>query len=76
MATFRSGWVLRPRIVIGLQFSTEHLCLVATRHRYMDRVVGPIHARSGTLDLLMNDVPDIVRVAVVARIDNSDHSSL
>ena len=42
----------------------------------MDRVVGPIHARGGTLDLLVNDVPDIVRVAVVARIGNSDHFSL
>ena len=39
-------------------------------------VVGPTHARGGTLDLLMTDVPDLVRVAVVAPIDNSDHSSL
>ena len=39
-------------------------------------VVGPTHARGGTLDLLMNDVPDLVRVAVVALIGNSDHSSL
>ena len=29
-------------------------------------VVGPTHARGGTLYLLMTDVPDIVRVAVVA----------
>ena len=28
-------------------------------------VVGPAHARGGTLDLLMTDVPDLVRVAVV-----------
>ena len=39
-------------------------------------VVGPTHARVGTLDLLMSDVPDVVRVAVVAPIGNSDHSSL
>ena len=39
-------------------------------------VVGPTHARGGTLDLLMTDVPDLVRVAVVAQIGNSDHSSL
>ena len=39
-------------------------------------VVGPTHARSGTLDLLMTDVPDLVRVAVVVRIGNADHSSL
>ena len=39
-------------------------------------VVGPTHARGGTLDLLMTNVPDLVRVAVVARIGNSDHSSL
>ena len=38
-------------------------------------VVGPTHARGGTLDLLMTDVPDLVQVAVVAPINNSDHSS-
>ena len=37
-------------------------------------VVGPTHARGGTLDLLMTDVPDLVWVAVVAPIGNSDHS--
>ena len=31
-------------------------------------VVGPTHARGGTLDLLMTDVPDLIRVAVVAPI--------
>ena len=39
-------------------------------------VVGPIHACGGTLDLLMTDVPDLIWVAVVALIGNSDHSSL
>ena len=39
-------------------------------------VAGPNHARGGTLDLLMTDVPDLSRVAVVAPIGNSDHSSL
>ena len=39
-------------------------------------VVGPTHSRGGTLDLLMTDVPDLVRVSVVAPIGNSDHSSL
>ena len=39
-------------------------------------VVGPTNACGGTLDLLMADVPDQVRVAVVASIGNSDHSSL
>ena len=39
-------------------------------------VVGPTHARGGTLDLLMSDVPDLARVSVVAPIGNSDHSSL
>ena len=38
-------------------------------------VVGPTHTRGGTLNL-MTDVPDLVRVAVVAPIGNSDHSSL
>ena len=35
-------------------------------------VVGPTHAHGGTLDPLMTDVPDLVRVAVVAPIGNSD----
>ena len=39
-------------------------------------VVGPTHARGGTLDLLMTDVPDLVRLGVVAPIGNSDHFSL
>ena len=39
-------------------------------------VVGPTHARGGTIDLLMTDVPDLVLVAVVAPIGNSDHFSL
>ena len=39
-------------------------------------VIGPTHARVGTLDLLMTDVPDVVRVAVVAPLGRSDHSSL
>ena len=39
-------------------------------------VVGPTHARGRSLDLLMTDVPDLVRIAVAAPIGNSDHSSL
>ena len=39
-------------------------------------VVGSTDARGGTLDFLMTDVPDIVRLAVVAPIGNSDQSSL
>ena len=39
-------------------------------------VIGPTHACGGTLDLLMTDVTDLVRVAVVAPIGRSDHSSL
>ena len=39
-------------------------------------VVGPTHARGGTLDLLMTDFPDLVWVAVVAPVGNSDHYSL
>ena len=39
-------------------------------------VVGPTHACGGTLDLLMTDVPDLIGVAIVTPIGNSDHSSL
>ena len=37
-------------------------------------LVGPTHACSETLDLLMTDIPDLVRVAVVAPICNSENS--
>ena len=36
-------------------------------------VVSPTQARGGTHDLLITDVPDLVLVAVVAPIGNSDH---
>ena len=39
-------------------------------------VVSPTHAYGGKFYLLMADVPDLVRVAVVAPIGNSDHFSL
>ena len=39
-------------------------------------VIGPTHARGGTLDLLMTDVPDLILMAVVAPLGRSDHSSL
>ena len=39
-------------------------------------VIGPTHARGGTLDFLMTDVPGLVRVAVVAPLGRSAHSSL
>ena len=39
-------------------------------------VVGPTHARGETLDLPMTDVSNLVRVAVVAPMGNSDQSSL
>ena len=40
------------------------------------KIVQRSFARCGTLDILMTDIPDLVRVAVVAPICNSDHSSL
>ena len=52
------------------------LCYFATVSSCDQLVVGPTHARGGTFDLLMTDVPDLVLVAVVAPIGNSDHSSL
>ena len=39
-------------------------------------VFGPTHVHGGTVDLLMTDVPDLVWVALVAPIGNSDHPSL
>ena len=72
MAIIWSGWVLtttnRHRVA-AFAFATVSGC--------DQLVVGPTHAHGGTLDLLMNtDVPDLVWVAVVAPIGNSDHSSM
>ena len=39
-------------------------------------VVASTHACSGILDLVMTDITDLIQVAVVAPIGNSDHSSL
>ena len=39
-------------------------------------VVGSTYAHGATLDFLITDVHDLVRIAVVAPIGNSDHSSL
>ena len=39
-------------------------------------VIGPTHARGGTLDLLITDVHDLVQVTVVGPLGSSDHSSL
>ena len=70
MVIIRGGWVLLPRIVMEMQLLTSQLSLVAIS------LLSPNRARSGTLDLLMTDVPDLVWVAVVSPIGNSDHSSL
>ena len=70
MAIIISGWVLRPRTVM------EFRPLTSQQSGCYQLVVGPTHARGGTFDLLMTDVPDLVRVAVVAPIGNSDHSSV
>ena len=55
-------------VVASLDFATVSCC--------DQLVVCPTHAPGGTLDLLMTDIPDLVRVAVVAPIGNSDHYSL
>ena len=54
--------------VVAFDFATASGC---------DQLVAdPTHARGGTLNLLMTDIPDLVRVAIVTPIGNSDHSSL
>ena len=58
-----------PRTVVAaLDFATVSGC--------DQLVIGPTHARVGTLDLLMTNVPDLLRVAVVAPLGSSDDSSL
>ena len=71
MAFIRIGWVLpswNRHGVAAFDFATVTCC--------DQLVVDPTHTRGGTLDLLMNDVLDIVLVAVVAPIDISDYSFL
>ena len=54
--------------VAALDFATVSSC---------DQLVtGPTHAHGGTLGLLMTDVSDLVRVAALAPLGSSDHSSL
>ena len=61
--------------------STTHICHgvvafdLATMFGCHQLVVGQIHARCGSLGLLMTDIPDPVWVAVVSPIGNLDHSS-
>ena len=55
-------------VVAAFDFATVSVCY--------QLVVGVAHARGITLDLLITDAHDLVRVAVVAPIGNSDHSSL
>ena len=52
--------------VVALDFETVSGC--------DQLVIGPTHSRGATLDLLMTDVPFLVRVAVVAPVGISDHS--
>ena len=54
--------------VAAVQFSTVSGC--------DQLVVGPTHARSGTIDFLMTDVPDLVQAAAEAPIGIPVHSSL
>ena len=68
MAITRSGWVLQRLIVMVLRPLTSRLCPVV--------ISWLSHARGGILDLLMTDVPDLIRAAVAAPISNSNHSSL
>ena len=37
---------------------------------------GLNHARGGTLDLFMTDIPDLFQVTVASRLGNSDHSTV
>ena len=56
---------MNPHGVAAFDFATVSGC--------DQLVVGLTHVRGGILDLLMTDVPDLLRVAVVAPIGNSDH---
>ena len=71
MSIISSDCFIPPRTVIELQ-----LFDFATVSGYDQLVVGPTHARGLTLDLMMTDVPDLERAAVVAPIGDSDHFSL
>ena len=61
-----SSTTTNRRGVAALDFATVSGC--------DQLVIGPTHSREGTLNLLMNDVPDIVQVAVVAPLGIWDHS--
>ena len=71
MAIIRSGWVLQTTNSHGVAAFD-----IANVSGCDQLVVGLTHKRCGILDLVMTDVPDLIRVAVVAPIGISDHSSL
>ena len=62
---------MQPQIVSVLQ--TFELTTVSGCDQL---VVSLTHARRGTLDLLMTDIPDRVQATLIAHIANSNHSSL
>ena len=68
MGIIWSNCVANSHCVAAFDFATVFGC--------DQLVVGLTHELGGILDLLMTDVPDLIRVAVVAPIGNSDHSSL
>ena len=53
--------------VIGINFDFDFNFDFATVSGCDQLVVGPTHARGGTLDLMMTNVPDLVLVAVVGQ---------
>ena len=69
------GW-LHSYEMVTEHLANTNLSMVAVAISWLSTGLCQTHARGGTLDLLMTDVHDLVRVAVVAPIGNSDHSSL
>ena len=73
---------MSSQITLTQSPKTHPLAHTYTTHTYASvsscdqLIVDTTHARGGTLDLRMTDVPDLVRVDVLAPIGNSDHSSL
>ena len=74
------GWIEWPSSLVDGFYDHESswYCRLWLRNCVWLRSVGcrldP--CTGGTLDLLMTDVPDLARVAVIAPIGNSDHSFL
>ena len=66
----RNGLALRPRL------GSTVLLPLTLHFVWLQSVVSLTHAGDGTINLLLTDVLDLIRMTAVVPLGSSDHSSL